>query len=241
MRIGIASLVLLVTTGALARVATPAAAQDEHPSEARAARPTPPLWEGEIAYRDTFVSDRGYAALSPNASLDQFSLSLSRGVYRRGRLEFSVGAGWDYGRAESTARGAPSSLTLHRLSAPLTARYALTPWLDVFGRVAPAIASQAARVEESSAPAPLVASAWLPAGDASAGAAWRFAWTEGPGASVIGWWLMAEGGYAWTSSMSLALSPDLPSGDPRRTGTTDLGSVAMSGPFVRVGVSMSFW
>ena len=239
--VAVALVALGVSSAASAALAPCAAAQEPETAETRAGRPTPPLWEGSLGYRGTFVTDRGYAPLSMNASLDQFSVSLSRGVWRRGRLELTLGAAWDYGRSQSTARGATSSLSASRLSVPVTARYALAPWLGVYARVAPALAEQGARVEDTSAPAPLVANAWLPAGDASAGAAWRLFWNDGPGSSVMGWWLSAEGGYAWTGSMSLALSPDVPSSDPRRFGTTDLGAVSMSGPFVRVGVALTFW
>jgi hypothetical protein len=195
-------------------------------------------WQAEIGYRGALVRDAGYDPFSTNDWLGQLTLSGSRVLVTRGRFALAVGAAWDYGHASATARGAASDLTVHRLTVPLTVRYSLARWLYLYATVAPGAAHEDARLADPSAPAPLVHSAWLASADASAGAAYSFLET-GP----VSWWLRAELGYGLTAPMSLAMSPDLPSSDPRtptQLGTTGLGSLALSGSFGRVALAVAF-
>lgn len=52
--------------------------------------------------------------------------------------------------------------------------------------------------------------------------------------------LTGEGGYGWTPDMSLSMAPAIGGGDPRLTGTTDLGTLALSGGFGRLGLAIGF-
>jgi hypothetical protein len=229
----VSSLVLV----ALCVVVAPASAAGEEPSLERPRPASPPVWEAELAYRANLITSAGFDPFSTNDAFGQVSLAGATTFFTEGRLSLSAGVGWDYGHTESTARGSTSALTLHRLSIPLTARYALTPRFRLFARAAPGAAWAKARIDDASAPAPLVASEWMPSADVSGGAAYRFAVS---GRGLVGWWLGAEGGYGWTPSMQLALAPDLPDGDPRHTGPVDLGTLSMRGPYVRVAVSLAF-
>lgn len=196
-------------------------------------------WEAHVGYRGTFVDSPGYAPFSSNDYFPQFTLGASRVVGWRGRFALAAGLSWDFGESDATARGANTGLTVDRFTVPLTMRYELWRWLHVFVTVAPGVTYANAHVDESSAPAPLVKTSWMPSGDASAGARWAFATTR-VGPFPVVFWLTAEGGYAWTASMELAMSPDLSSHDPRQTATTDLGSLAMNGGFGRMALSVSF-
>ncbi len=196
-------------------------------------------WEAHLGYRGTFVDNRGFDPFSRNDYFPQFSLGASRVLAWRGRFALAAGASWDYGETEATARGAPTGLTTDRFTVPLTMRYALLRSVQLFATVAPGVTWASAHVDESSAPATLVKTSWLPSGDASAGARWAFATTR-VGRFPVVFWLTAEGGYAWTAPMQLSLSPDLPSNDPRQTATTDLGSLAMNGGFGRVAFAVAF-
>lgn len=195
-----------------------------------------PVWMADIGYRGSFVSDPGMNAFSTKDYLAQFSLGASRRMLERGRFAFAPGLIWDYGGSSATARGAATSLAVHRLSIPLEARFRVTPWLFAFVRTAPGLASVSARVEDASAPAPLVKSDWVPTMDLSAGASWRFARVN----DRVGFWLTGEGGYGWSKSMALNMTPDLASDDPRRTSETDLGRLALRGGFMRFGAALSF-
>jgi hypothetical protein len=190
-------------------------------------------WQLEAGYRGAIVRDAGYDPFSTNDWLGQLTLAGSRVVVRRGPFSLVAGAAWDYGRSTATARGADSGLTVHRLTVPLSVRYAPVRWLYVFGTIAPGAAYESARIGDSSAQAPLVTDGWVPAVDASAGASWSFADTR-----PLSWWLTAEAGYGLAAPLLLALSPD--GSDPRRTATTNLGSLAMNGSFGRLAVSVAF-
>jgi hypothetical protein len=196
-------------------------------------------WEAHMGYRGTFVDSPGFNPFSQNDYFPQFTLGASRVLAWRGRFALAAGLSWDYGESDSTARGASTGLTVDRFTVPLTMRYAVWRWLHVFVTIAPGVTYASANVDESSAPASLVKTSWLPSGDASAGARWAFATTH-VGAFPVVFWLSAEGGYAWTAPMQLTMSPDLPSTDPRQTAPTNLGSLAMNGGFGRLAVSVSF-
>ena len=195
-----------------------------------------PQWMANVGYRGSFISDSGMNAFSTKDYLAQFSLGASRNLLERGRFSFAPGIIWDYGGSSATARGAQTSLSVHRLSIPLEARYRVAPWLFIFVRTAPGVASISTRVSDASAPAPLAKSGWVPVMDLSAGAAWRFARVN----DRVGFWLTGEGGYGWSKSLALNLSPDLASDDPRHVAETDLGRLALRGGFVRFGAALSF-
>jgi hypothetical protein len=200
-------------------------------------------WEVSLGYRGGVVKSAGFYPFSTDDYFSQSSLQASRVVAWRGRFALAVGAAWDFGTAGATARGARTGLVVHRVTAPVTLRYALARWWSVFVRVAPGAAHESAHVDEASAPATLVKSAWVPSGDATAGVAWAYADSkigEGEHPFTLVWSLTAEGGYGWSGNMALAMSPDLGSGDARQVGTTDLGTLALSGGFGRIGLAVGF-
>jgi hypothetical protein len=229
-------LAALVAT--IASTTTAAAlAQEEAPEPMYRAETVP--WEARIGYRGSFVESPGYGPFSNNDYLPMFTLAASRLIFARGPFAFTAGAAWDYGETGATARGADTSLTVHRLTAPLAVHLAVVRWFDVIATVAPGAQYQGAKIEESSALAPLVASSWVPCGDASLGVSWGFGSTRlGPIPLVLR--LTAEGGYAWAAPMSLAMTPDLPGGSTQAVGTTDLGTLSMNGAFGRIGVAAAF-
>jgi hypothetical protein len=218
-----------------------------HAQEMGSVSPPPPSpssprvtpWEATLGLRGGYVESPGYSPFSPNDFFSGVSLGASRVVAVRGRFALAVGATWDYGEPTSTARGAKTDLEVHRLTAPLTLRVRVRRWLDAFARVAPGATFVRASVDDPSGIATLRKSAWLPSGDATAGVAWTFADSRIAGRPVV-WRLTAEGGYGWTADMAMQLQPDLGSGDPRQTGATDLGILALSGGFGRIGVAVGF-
>lgn len=225
-------------TARFAPSAAPAAAPET--SAPTALRDQTRFWQAEIGYRGSFVSDAGMNPFSTKDYLGQVTLGGTRTLFARGRFSFAAGVLWDYGRSTASARGADASLTVHRLAVPLEARFHPAPWLYFFARTAPSAVSLSARVVDASAPAPLAKSDWVPAIDLSAGAAWRFAAAPGANDARVGFWLLAEGGYGLAGSTRLLLSPDLADDDPRRTGSTELGKLALRGAFMRFGAALSF-
>lgn len=221
----------------LALALAPAALAQEGTAPPPSAAATP--WEAGLGYRGGWVESAGYAPFSARDYLSQMTLEGSRVVLGRGRLSVAVGAAWDYGSTSTTTRGSPAGLTVHRLTAPVTARYRLARWLDAYASVAPGAAFESAYVDDPSAPGTLRKKGWVPCGDATAGVAWAFARTQAGGHFFV-WRLRAEGGYGWTGSMSLDMAPELAGGDNRSIGTTDLGSLALGGGFGRIAVVIAF-
>ena len=199
------------------------------------------MWRVELGYRGSFVPDSGYDPFSTNSFLPQTSLAASRTIYTWGALSFAPGVAWDHGGSSAPARGATASLEINRLTAPLEGRMHFGPWGYAFVRAAPGVAQQRAQIDESSSPAPLYKNRWLFATDVSGGWAWSIvAAGRRRLADASRMWLQADGGYGWVVAERLALSPDLPSSDPRRTSAVDLGNISTSGAFFRVSAAVSF-
>lgn len=222
---------------AFVAITTNAAAQEPLP-------PSPPKDAGalrfEIGTRQAFIANPGLDAFARHNELGQASLSLSRVVLTRGRFAFAPGLAWDYGETSADVRGSASSLSVHRLSVPLEGRFSILPQLYAYARVAPGAVALSAEVKDTSAPGTLVRSAWLPSIDASAGATYRLFTIADVRNRPLDLWIAAEGGYGWTRSTDLVMTPDLADGDPRRTGGVDLGSIALRGAFVRAAVALTF-
>jgi hypothetical protein len=192
------------------------------------------FWQGELGLRTQFVKDAGYDPFATNDAYSQFSLGVTRTIWSEDRLSFAPGLIWDYGGRSASARGLNASLSTHRLAASLEGRYHLFPWAYGLVRLTPGALHQAAEVEDSVAPASFVATKWVFAFDASAGAVFLIGPHAEETQSPVRWWAGAEGGYAYAGRASLTMHPDLPENDPRRTGDLNLGTLAMSGGFFRV-------
>lgn len=205
-----------------------------------AARPAvrPPVWEVTAGVRTMFIKSAGYDPFSTNDGLVQFSLTGTRAVVRRDRLAFVAGAGLDVGGSSATARGAPSSLTLTRLSALAEGRYQPASRFYLFARLAPGLLHGAATINDASSPAAggLIADFDAFSLDASAGGALCFG---DLGNVHVGAWLVADGGYGWTPDQHLVLAPPL-GADQSKAGTLDVGALAARGGFFRIAFALSY-
>jgi len=218
-------------------LASTARAQGEAPEAYPPTTQTTVPWQVGLGYRGAVIDSTGLSPFATNDYFGQATFDASRVLFWRGRFAFAAGAAWDYGATSAKARGADAGLTVDRVAVQLTMRYELGRWWNVFARIAPGATYASAQIQEASAPAPLVKSGWLASGDVSAGVAWSFADAHVRTAALV-FWVTAEGGYGLTDRMSLAMLPD--KSDPRQTGATDLGSLAMNGGFARIGVAVGF-
>ncbi|MDP9036158.1 MAG: hypothetical protein M3O50_15265 [Myxococcota bacterium] len=209
------------------------------------------MWRLELGYRDNLVTDPGFNPFSTQDYFSQVSLAASRTVFARRHVSFALGVAWDYGRSTASARGDATRLDVHRLTVPIEGRLHFGSLGYLFARAAPGLAMERADVNDPSGPCaqvpstggcavPLTESRWLFATDVSAGYAFPvWSRTETP-EMVPRLWLQADGGYGWIATQRVRLSPDLPSGDARLAGGTDLGALTMRGPFFRVAAAVSF-
>jgi hypothetical protein len=198
----------------------------------------PPVWEVTAGVRTMYIKSAGYDPFSSDDGLVQFSLTGTRTMVRRDRLSLVGGVALDLGGSSASARGAPSSLTLTRLSALAEGRYQPASRFYLFARLAPGLLHGAATISDASSPAAsgLSADFDLFSLDASAGGAFCFG---DIGMVHVGAWLVADGGYGWTPDQHLVLAPPLGT-DQSKAGTLDVGTLAARGGFFRIALALSY-
>ncbi len=189
----------------------------------------------ELGYRGVFVTNAGYNPFSKNDYFSSVSLTLSRTIATRGRFSFAPGLSWDYGASDATARGDPTSLTVHRLTLPAEGRARFGQWGYAFLRVSPGAALETVEVHDASAPGPLTKSLWLFACDASAGYAFPVPPVPQGPARTVRAWVQGDAGYSWVADDHLDLSPGTPNGAP-----VALAALGLRGAFVRLALAVSY-
>ncbi|HVV49383.1 MAG TPA: hypothetical protein VHO06_06985 [Polyangia bacterium] len=225
---------------ALALLATGAARAQTALEEAAPPPVRPPVWELAAGVRATFIKSPGYDPFSTDDGLAQFSLTGTRALLRdrADRLALVAGVGLDAGGSSATARGAPSSLTLTRVSALAEGRYRPVARLYLFARLAPGLLHGTATIGDASSPSGSGLTAGFDAFslDASAGGALCFGEL---GSVRLGAWLVADGGYGFATAQHLLLAPSL-GADQSKSGTLDLGTLSPSGGFFRIALALSY-
>jgi len=194
------------------------------------------LWQASLGMRTSLLRDPGYDPFSTNDISTQVSVSVSRAFGVGLGFQPALGLVWDAGESQAFARSVEASLTLQRLAVALEGRFIPAPGVYVMARLAPGVLRAAASLADASAPAPLEIRYVTASLDAGAGAGVRLT----PAASPVGFWLVADGGYGWTSAHDLTLRPSLPSTDVDKAGVTPLGSLAVRGPFLRFSLALSY-
>lgn len=199
----------------------------------------PPRWQAWLGARNTFVTSTGYDPFATDNALVQFSVGGSRSLFSHGHLSFAVGATFDAGTSTASARGAPTTLETYRVLAAPEARWILIPQLYLFARPAVGAVRTAVSLDEGTSGVTLHSRAWRVAVDLDAGAAFAFADLRGK-AGQLRFWVIADGGYAWTQAQQLSMAPDADSGAPVRTASLDLGTLRLGGPYFRGAVAATF-
>ncbi len=194
-----------------------------------------------IGVRTTFVSDAGFDPFSETDALPQVTLDAGAVLWTNEEVSLAGLAGWDYGGSSSTARGAKTSLDVHRWWLAAEVRYHLLRRLYGFGRVAPALLESSASLKDGAANVERKADAWVFGADVSLGAAYEIAGQRNGAVRSPRGWLGIEGGYSWAASSVLVLDVDADDDTaPSRTASLDLGELALRGPFVRANLALTF-
>jgi hypothetical protein len=198
----------------------------------------PPVWELAAGVRTMFIRSAGYDPFSTDDALTQFSLVGTRALVRADHLALVAGLGLDVGGSSATARGAPSSLTLTRVSALVEGRYQPAARLYLFARLAPGLLHAAASIDDVSTPGASSLSTTFDAFSLDAGGGAAFCIGD-IGRVHVGAWLLADGGYGWVAAQDLVLAPGLGS-DQSKAGTLDLGTLAPRSGFFRISFAVSY-
>jgi hypothetical protein len=199
-----------------------------------------PHVEASLGARVSKVGDSGFDPFADSDELPQLSLGVGATALKFGRVSLAGVGFWDYGGRSSEARGAQTSLTVHRLSIGPELRYHLLQRLYLFAHALPTFTHTEASLEDSVAEATRYARHWAYGLDGGAGAAVEVLGDTDGGSYRPRFWAMAEGGYGYSSSTRLLLLAPSDSGAPQRSAPLDLGSLSLSGPFLRVSVAVSF-
>ncbi len=194
------------------------------------------MWFVSGSVRETFVSSRGFDPYSQNDILPQWTFAGSRTLWSRGRLSFAAGASWDVGGASTTSRGLDAGIFTNRFAATAEGRWHPRTYGYGFVRLSPGANVVNARVNDPSAPGTLTTTQWSFSGDASVGAAITPMFV--PGGPRV--WLVPEVGYTYATSTQMRLSPKNEKDITGTASKTDLGELALSGVFFRVGLALSF-
>lgn len=188
-----------------------------------------------------YVGSAGFSQFSKNDALTQFSLEGTYALLVSGKFALAVGGAWDIGGRSATTRGTQSSVTVHRLTAPIEARYHSMPWFYGFARVAPGAVAFSSSIEDSSAPAKLTDTAWAFATDVSVGVSLHPGANRQADVRRARLWLTPEFGYAFTTEATLRPSPARDSADVLgQDQRVALGSIDARGVFWRVSGGVTF-
>lgn len=190
--------------------------------------------------RASKVASDGFDPFADSDELVQLSLGLGATVLKFDRLSLAAVGYWDYGERSSHARAAETSLEVHRLTAGPELRYHLHRQLYVFAHVLPGAAYSIASLNDPALEAKRYAREWSFALDGGAGAAFEVYGAQGGVTNRPRLWVTAEGGYGHAGATQLRLVPDESSGAPQRSQPVDLGSLSLSGPYLRISAAISF-
>jgi len=212
--------------------ARPAPEPDPEPTPS-----SPPDWNLNGGYRLTLVTSAGFDPFATNDALSQATLSLGRVFHRQDGLSVAGVFTFDVGGRDATARGEATSISALSFALGPEGRYQLAPRARLHLRPSFVVSHFSTSIEESSSQATLHANDWLFGFEAVAGGSVEL----GELSANVGFALLAEAGYAWTTAGSLLFQPDGDDGAaPLRSEPLDLGELALRGATFRIAASFTF-
>ena len=235
----------LLCAAAVAGVAAPALAEEDH--GAKAAEQDPEALGNhqknirvDIGGRAQFIKNSGLDPFSKNDVIGQLSLQGSYAFWAQDRLSLAAVVGFDYGGSSANARSDEASLDLERFTLAPELRYHVLRVLALTAKVGPTLTREAAQLSGGLDTA-LVRTGWKFGFDATAGAAIEL-WGYRKGTSnKPRVWLAGEGGYGWSAPLKLSLKPDESGSVPQRLTPVELEDLTLAGPLFRITAGLSFW
>jgi hypothetical protein len=194
----------------------------------------------DFGIRASFIPNEGYDLFSKDNDLTQISLSAGRTLFATGDTSFAASVLYDWGPSESEARGADTSLHVNRLSVGLEGRYHLFRRLYVFGRLAPGALRFDANLKDDGAGVLRESDGWLFSADLGAGAAFEVVGEARGMSKRPRGFLIADGGYGWTSSSALEFVPAEGEQAPARLQPLELGELAFRGGYFRIAAAITY-
>lgn len=149
---------------------------------------------------------------------------------------------WDWGNSDAGARGVDSSLTVHRLSLGLEARYMPITRMRLFVRGMPSAIHVSGVLKDQSFEHELEAASWTWGVDVTGGAAARVGSIGPNDAPIVSFWIGLDMGYRFAGVTSMVLRPTgLTDADAtRRFGEIPMTPLDLSGFIARTSFSVAF-
>ncbi|MCC6807300.1 MAG: hypothetical protein IT381_07740 [Deltaproteobacteria bacterium] len=194
----------------------------------------------DVGYKNTIVPSQSFRALNPGNVQAQSAIGVSWAAFSWDRFALAPGVRWEASLAYGNLRGDRSRHATHRALLSLDARYRPLRWLDVYARAAGGVFINELAVSSAALPSmPLVGRQATGTLDGSLGVDFLLGPHKKLKTRAPRVWATLEAGYSWTAPMALVLAPSLANDDPRRAGTTTLGTLNIQGPFLRMGLILA--
>jgi len=229
--------------GALPKVASPSTPSDA----AYEPEPETPLTKHrqydlgvEAGVRNVVATDSSYDPYSGDDALTSFALTATWMPLHVDPLSFGLVGEWNPGGSTGSARGAATSLFVHRMSLGAQARLALGRRVYLHAKVAPSILAVSGNIDDPAIGRPLSADSITWGLDATGGAAVLIARAGDPDAPAFRLWVVGEVGYAFTGAAEMSHAPAEDEEDPRRYGGVTLAALDTSGVVNRFSVALTF-
>lgn len=244
--LGLATFAWLALAPELARAEDPYGMAPPPSTRRLDARRDAPLARVSLGLRGQWYGSEGRDPFTNSDFGPQLSMGADVTLLRSRQLSLAVGATWDFGRVDGTARSVDTSLSTHRVLVPIEARWHWSRWIYGFLRAAPGFTASvaSARGLESNV-GNFSDTRYAFAADLSAGAAFALVPPPKNGKRGVRLWLVPELGYGLAGKTTFNLEPPdkRPDSDVRVPGTTlatRLPGYSPSGPFFRLSFALGF-
>lgn len=223
----------------VAAVPAPAANAPDAPPVLRP-RPLPHHIGLQFGVRTTNIPNGGYDPFSESNGLAQASIAATFTPWRSLPFSAHALAEWNIGASHAMARGADTSLTMHRFALGVEGRYEPISRLYFFAKLAPAAVHARAEIEDFALSAELTSRSWTWAVDTTGGAALRLGNAGKDHDPSATFWLMLEMGYSFAGEAEMVLTPVEDQDEPRRFGSVALPGLTPSGFLTRFAGAVTF-
>jgi hypothetical protein len=201
-----------------------------------------------LGLRTSWITDEGFGLFADvvdeiggNYPLVQFSIGGGRTVYAQDSWSVAGIALWEIGGSDAELRGDHADIDVHRFTLGAELRYHLARYVYGLARLAPVAVHTRASLDEGVTGVTLYSRSWSWGFDATAGGAFELYGMRSGASNRPRVWVVAEGGYGWTSASDLRFAPEDDDDEaPQRVGDVDLGTVAIRGPMFRISGAVTF-
>lgn len=183
------------------------------------------------------IADRAFDQIASTSAMPAVGIEATAVFLRRGRMSLAAGFNYDFGGRMGDVRNLRTQLGLHHLLVPFEGRYALVPWLELRGRVAPG--ASYLTVDFGQGDTATTARGWTFATELAVGMSIRLLGNREE-ARTFEMWGLVDGGYMLSTTAPLDASRMPPDSQLGAQASTYYGALSPRGGFIRFGLAMAF-